>query len=146
MTIQGLLDKVNRLNTDSIIEQAFDDTASDFVANQKEQLESGFDRNGNRLRKYASNTYARKKQAMNSKPGLGNPDLKLTGAFHRGIVMTANGNVVLTGSSDPKGPKLEEKYPTALGLGGPFKEAYLEDNLAPAIQRGITEVIGLKFG
>lgn len=145
MTLFELYERVKKLNTDSVIEESFDDTAKEYADKQREQLTDGFGSDGNRLRKYRSPVYARMKNQMNSKPGFGNPDLRLTGSFHRGITMTANGDAILTGSVDAKTEALEKKYPKALGLAGPYKSDYLEHDLSPMIQRKITEVVGLKF-
>lgn len=146
MTTRGLLDKLDRLDFERIAEQAMDDTAKDFADANRDQLEHGYDRNGERLKKYSNPKYAKIKQQQNSLPGYGNPDLKRSGAFHRGIIMTANNGLVLTGSMDDKAPRLTGKYPTTLGLGGPFKEGYVQDTLAPAIKKEVEDLTGLRFG
>lgn len=133
------------MNTDSIIEDAMNDTAKEFSDKQREQLTDGFDSNGNRLKKYANAGYAAKKNKLNSKPGFGNADHKLTGDYHRGIYMTVDGNQVRTGSFDEKQPYLEKRDPNSLGLGGPYKSEYLQNDLSPVIQRKITEITGLSF-
>lgn len=144
LTLHRLYDRAQKLDTDRVIEQALDDTSKQFAEANRDQLNHGFGRDGKRLGRYKNSAYAAKKNRMNSLPGYGNPDLKLSGDYQRGIFMTANGDQVLTGSLDRK--DLEGRYPTALGLGGEFKDAYLKNSLAPAIQEGIAEVLGLKFG
>lgn len=145
-SIFGLLRKVENLNTDSIIEAAMEDTVSQFAEKQRRQLTDGFGSDGNRLKKYSNAIYAAKKARLNPIPGLGNPDHKLTGDYHRGIYMTVDGDKVRTGSFDNKQPYLEKRDPKSLGLGGEYKSEYLEFDLSPVIQRKITDVIGLSFG
>lgn len=146
MTIAGLYEKVQQLNTDRVIEQAFDDTSKQFAEANRDQMNDGIGRDGQKIGKYQNPAYARRKASLNPKPGYGNVDLRLTGAFQREIIVTANGDKVLTGSLDPKSPQLEAKYPNAFGLGGPYKAGYLANSLGPEIRRGITSVIGLTFG
>lgn len=82
----------------------------------REQLLDGRDNLDGALRKYRSSEYAQMKNAMNSRAGLGNPDLKLTGATHRSITIEANGNNLTTKLNDIHG--LEDKYST--GMINPF--------------------------
>jgi hypothetical protein len=82
----------------------------DYVSAQKSQLTEGLTSSGGTFRKYQSNAYARKKNAINPLPGLGNPDLKLTGAFYGGIVATVESGKLKIKSNDSKALDLEAKY------------------------------------
>jgi len=146
MTILGLLNKFETLDTDVVITQAMQATEQDLAEANRDQLFNGFDRDGKRLNRYRSDVYARKKNSRNPLPGYGNPDLRNTGAFYQGIRVTVNGNTVEVGSSDDKEEQLQVKYGNIFGLGGPFKDGYLDQNLGPAIRQKITAATGLKFG
>lgn len=82
---------------------------------QTDQLEQGLDGDGNQITpRYRSDTYARVKQFMNSKPPFGVPDLKLTGSFHRKIDARISGQKVIITSSDQKTADLLAKYGEAI--------------------------------
>jgi len=71
------------LDKDYLKIQAFDNTALLIVDLNRKQLLSGLTSKGAKIRpRYKNKKYAAKKNSMNSKPGRGTPDLKLTGEFH----------------------------------------------------------------
>jgi hypothetical protein len=110
--VRELKQKLERLKGDlpRIAEASIEAVKQDYVEAQKFQLEQGSASDGGTFRKYQSAAYARKKNQMNPAPGLGNPDLKYTGAFYRGITATiANGKIKVQ-SSDKKAQELEAKY------------------------------------
>ena len=76
----------------------------------RDQLELGFNKKKQRLTLYASLRYALRKNAMNSKAGLWNPDLKLSGKFHEKINAKADETIIKIESSDSKSIHLEKKY------------------------------------
>lgn len=147
MTIKGLYRKVEQIDNDKIIGNAFESTVDDLAEENKKQLFEGFDKTGEKIsRKYSNNKYARVKNEMNPLPGLGVPDLKVTGAFYRGIRVDYQGGKLITASSDEKGTDLEEKYADIYGLGGEFKKEFIKNSLRPALNKEITAATGLKFG
>ena len=79
----------------------------------REQLMDGLDSNGNPLKMYKSDWYARMKQAMNARAGFGTPDLKLTGSFHESINVQIEGGNIITTANDPN--DLENRYSEAGG-------------------------------
>ena len=80
------------------------------------QLDYGLDTGGGKLRKYKSMRYAIKKNRMNSRPGLGNPDLKFTGAFWKAWRTDLRNHGVDIYSTDPKAEFLADKYMGIYGL------------------------------
>ena len=83
MTIVSLAEKFNSLNTDKIINESLNETKDEFKSINKEQLRAGKTNTGKNIApKYRSKKYALAKNQMNPLPGLGNPDLHLTGAFY----------------------------------------------------------------
>lgn len=65
----------------------------------RNQLSTGIAGDGKRLKPYAGAAYARRKNRMNSAPGLGNPDLKVKGTLHAGITVSTTGNGYKTEST-----------------------------------------------
>lgn len=146
LTIAALTQKFKALNTGNIIHESFIETKEAFEQLNKEQLRAGKTNTGDEIApRYRSNKYAIAKNEINPLPGLGTPDLRLTGAFYAGIDAEPGKDVIDIISKDEKGPALENKYSGIFGLGTTFKKQYLEDELAPAVQEKINLVTGLKF-
>ena len=74
------------------------------------QLQQGVNSKGRQLKGYQSNAYAKFKNQLNSLPGLGTPDLKLTGAFYSGWYIQEDSFPITMNSSDVKTQELIEKY------------------------------------
>lgn len=144
--IGEILEKLESLDIDQVAEEAMRKSEDDLTEANKKQLYAGFDRNGNRLQEYRSAVYAEVKHRMNPLPGEGNPDLKATGSFYRGLYAKVSGNTVEMVSTDSKDEDLEQKYGEEIkGLGGIFKEQFIDDSLRPNLNETISEKTGLKF-
>jgi hypothetical protein len=141
-TLLNIIGKFQALNTDEVIEQAFIASTDGFTDEQKKQLYAGFDKDGNRLHKYQNNKYARVKNEMNPAPGLGNPDLKVTGAYYNGIKAAVSGLGYHIASSDDKGPDLEKKY-DPYGLGGDYRREFIKTTYRPKFRAEIRQKTGL---
>lgn len=140
-----LIENFKKLDIDKVSSDAMNEKKQ-FVADaQREQLKQGISSVGGTLRKYRSAAYARKKNAMNPLPGLGNPDLKLTGNFYKGITATVEGGKIVIKSSDEKAQELEAKYDEDLifGLYPEEKAQFIKDHLRPAFNRNIKNEVGL---
>lgn len=155
LTIVSLAKRFESLNTDAIIADSLEETKDSFAELNKQQMRAGKTKTGDKIgsttnpNNQTSNYYKWKKYAaakndMNPLPGLGNPDLFLTGSFYDGIDVEIGSNVFDIISTDEKGPELEDKYPDILGLGSNFKKEYL-DELKPVVMDKISNFTGLKF-
>lgn len=139
-----MIKRLKSLDISEVAEVATDATSPAISQLNREQLEEGFDSNGERLRKYRNPIYARKKAAMNPKPGLGNPDLKLTGRFYRGIRADVEDGQIHVYSTDSKDPDLVEKYGSDIyGLGPVKGQEYVDNHLQPSFQGLIREKLKL---
>lgn len=146
LTIPALTKRFRKLNTDKIITDSLKETVSDFEDIQRKQLMAGKTRTGSHIKpSYRNKKYAEAKSSMNPLPGLGVPDLRLTGAFYEGIDVEAGKEVFDIISKDEKGPELENKYRDIFGLGGAFKNEYTKEKLEPALKKKISKFTGLKF-
>lgn len=97
--------------------------------------------------RYRNAVYARYKNAANPQPGLGNVDLRLTGAFHKAIFVAVGGDSYEIDSSDGKTDDLVNRYGAQIfGLAPGPKTEYVEEHLTPAFQQVIERETGLKFG
>ena len=91
------------------------DTILDY--NREGQLYKGLDATGQKISpKYSRERYKRAKNRVNPLPGIGTPDLKLTGKFYSDFFLTAKNGVIDIFSSDEKADKLEAKYGDIFGL------------------------------
>lgn len=145
-TLKGKLRDLQKLDTNAAIDQALKETVDDkefFEDQVRKQLTAGFDKKGSRLRPYKSKKYAERKHSMNPVPGFGNPDLKLTGKFHRGLFARSSRDVIEITSADSKAGQLIKKYPGALGLGGQYKQAFIKDHLRPSLFSILRKKTGL---
>lgn len=114
----GLLDQ--QFERIEAIKRQLDDQALKIIAelqdkivelNTKDQLFKGLDAKGQKLSpKYSRVRYARAKNSANPLPGLGTPDLKLTGKFYSDFFVTAKNGEFELFSSDDKADGLEAKY------------------------------------
>jgi hypothetical protein len=144
--ISELLQKFKTLDTDKAINDGFTDTLPDFEDANRKQMKAGKTMDGSPISpRYRNNSYARLKQAMNPLPGLGTPDLFLTGEFSRQLDAEISGNTIDIISKDDKSPELEEKYPDIFGIGTNYKQDYQDTHLAPAVIGKISKFVGLKF-
>jgi len=78
--------------------------------NQQQLYRSSVDRFGKSLKQYQSPSYALYKYRRNPLPGLGKPDLNLTGTLYRGMYLKVTGKSFYLGSYDAKETKVERKY------------------------------------
>ena len=78
--------------------------------NQQQLYRSSVDRFGKSLKQYQSPSYSLYKYRKNPLPGLGKPDLNLTGTLYRGMYLKVTGKSFYLGSNDVKETKVERKY------------------------------------
>jgi hypothetical protein len=141
-TIKTIRKKFEALNTDDVLAKAFESSVDGFTAEQKKQLYAGLNKEGGRLRKYRNNKYARVKNEMNPAPGLGNPDLFVTGAFYEGVEVKLAGQAIDIQSIDEKGPDLKEKY-HPFGLGGDYRKEFIDNVYQPNFRKEVKKRTGL---
>ena len=113
--------------------------AEDLMADLNvEQMMQGLDAKGEPLYFYRSPIYAELKQRMNSAPDFGVADFRDTGAFHRTLTASVDGDRVVFNATDPKTPDLLEKSENMFGLTTmsklKLKETYLQDAVILAIK------------
>lgn len=114
MDFQDLERNLQRLNVADAAADAINRHRDEAAAALRKQLYEGKDATGGRLRRYRSRLYAEMKNQMNPAPGFGNPDLYLTGAFHRSIRATVTGEGVTFDATDTKAADLVDKYSSAI--------------------------------
>jgi len=97
---------------------------------------SGINEDGNKITpSYSSGRYALYKRRLNSAPGFGTPDLKLTGRFQNTLKLIFSGSTIYTRSSAPYADNLTDRYKGILGL--------TQKNLAEVREAATREFINL---
>ena len=133
------------INVMEIASEVINDNADAYVMlNQAQMLEGkGKDRN---IGRYRNSVYAQYKNSLNPVAGLGNVDLKLTGAFFRGMTMRLQTDEIEVQSSDSKEAGLIEKYGGQIyGLNIKNQTIFNEEAFLPDFQAEIENRTGLKF-
>ena len=142
--ISSIIEKLEALDVDQLAEEAMRKSEESLTDLNKKQLYAGFNREGLRLLEYRSPVYAEVKHRMNPLPGEGNPDLYATGDYYRGWYTRVTGNSIEMESTDSKNDDLEKKYREEIkGLGGIFKEEFIDDYLQPNLLSIVSEKTGL---
>ena len=129
---QDLLDTVNAFDLGFEVEEAFNDTAREFVDKQRDQLFSGINAEGDQITpEYSPRTVAIKKKK-------GQPTdrvtLRDTGEFYGGIFLEVRDSegLYIVDSQDEKTGSLVKKYgEDILGLDPDNQDKYVEENLDP---------------
>jgi hypothetical protein len=137
--VRRAMEQITRLrdNLPQIAEDSVAQVKPSIVEAQAEQLVSGSNADGGTFRRYKDPRYAKMKNTLNPLPGLGNPDLKLTGAFHKGIYATVQDGRIVIGSSDNKAQWLEPNYKSIFGLNPQEMEDFLYGKLKPVYHQNI---------
>lgn len=143
MTITGLRQRLQSLDIEKVASNSLDETKDAFVELNKEQMFEGKNKQGDPIGMYQSKQYSAYKNALNPKPGYGVPDLKLTGAFYRGIKMDVSGVRFTVVSTDSKSSALENKYGDIFGLSTPFKSEFIDRSLQPEFIKEVKQSLGL---
>lgn len=141
MTIKGLLRKVESMNTDKVIDSAFDQTLTDLVGLNQDRMLAGVRSDGSEMPHYSNRSVTE----FGKEPG----PIRLfdTGIFQESISVKRSGNVLTTISTDSKNDMLVKEYgPEIFGTGGVYKKQYIRENLRPALNKEINLITGLRFG
>lgn len=143
MTFKELSKRVKRLKNDinDIVLDAVITHSDEVTDLQVSQLEDGIHPDGKNITpQYASDAYAKFKKALGSAAPMGTPDLKLTGAFHRGVNVKRSGKYVVIDSSDKKTKSLEEKYNGLFGF-APQNKPTLVNIILETVQKEVLNAL-----
>lgn len=155
-----LTDRIEALDIKATIVTSVQQTSYEIISFNSEQLNSGIRSDGLTLKpydpklkyygkeypQYRKEYYEQFKNSLNPNPGLGNPDLFLTGEFYKGIgvVVNANSNSFTVSSSSEKAKRLELRYGSQIyGLTKENKTKYAIDVLQPTLNTNIKNQLGL---
>lgn len=133
-----LRDKFAAISLEDEIEGAIIQTSYEIDALVAKQLQAGVDGTGRKIApEYASKYYAAKKNKANSAPGLGVPDLFVTGAYYKGIGVTIGDGTYNTESNVPyaDAPSITQYGDKLLSMTEDSKMEYLPTLRAAIVDR-----------
>jgi hypothetical protein len=111
MTLRQLADNLKAFNPDKEAEKVILDNGEFAVKLNQNQMVDGEDSKDNEnTPSYFGASYAKFKNRLNPRAGLGTPDLRLTGKFHAMMKFFKKGKNYLITSKDDKTGELVNKY------------------------------------
>lgn len=137
-------DRVQSIDLQKIGVKIVVESKPELISKNKEQLmNEGVDSLNKKLRRYASNSYAARKNKLNPFPGFGTPDLYRTGAFQRGFLLKLNtSNTFEIYSTDSKSKMLTEKYgKDVFGLTEDSKTEYRKEVMHPELVKEVKNIL-----
>lgn len=147
-TVFEFCDRVELIDPVKVVRMCIEQTSPAIVVFNKEQLHDGITSADTTLKPYDAKLryygteypFYRKqyyrvfKNEINPAPGLGNPDLYLTGSFYQGIGVVVTDTTYTVSSDSENAERLEIKYGSQIyGLTPQNKAAYCAETLKPAI-------------
>jgi len=81
MTLLEVYTNILSTDKDRIIDEVFSSLSKEIIELNQNQLSYGLNAEGKKFRRYKNAAYSNKKARMNSRPGIGIPDLKVKGNF-----------------------------------------------------------------
>lgn len=140
-TISKLLRNLERVSLSDVLEDSFEETKTDMIRLQKEQLLKGERADGKKIGRYKNPAYAKKKHAQNPLPGLGYMDWKLKGDLHKEVFADVRENSVVLDSADLKTGRLIKQHGDPFGLNTDNSGVYAKEHLAPEATGRIKKII-----
>lgn len=145
-TIHEMLRRVKQVDISALAVDIIASSKQELIDKNKSQLmDEGANKQGVKLRRYASNSYAARKNAMNPFPGFGVPDLYRTGAFQSGFrlqLLSKNSFEIM--STDSKSNDLTRKYGKDIfGLSADNKEEYRNETMQPELVKAVKKIMKL---
>jgi len=108
VTLLEAYQNIKQIDTSRLVDEVLSELRPLILDLNRFQLEQGLNAEGKRFRKYKNKSYSAKKALMNSLPGFGNPDLKVSGDFWKAFKADLKGGIMDIYSTDRKAEWLEE--------------------------------------
>lgn len=117
-------------NINKIAMNTLEQKQRDVVSLNVEQMMDGYDKNGRVIGEYKNESYRRKKNRMNPRPGFGFADLKLTGKYHESLKLEIESDKKYKiFATDTKAPKIEAMFGKSMyGLDNKSKSILLDNS------------------
>lgn len=147
-TIRAMLTKFQTLDLESEIPKIIERTGDAIIKRNQDQLIHGLTAKGEEIEPgYYFQQYSLQKQAQNPLPGLGVPDLRLTGDFYKGFNLKVTQDTFEVDSTDEKAFALQYKYGEYIfGLTKENKTLYATKEFYDEFKSYITSKTGISFG
>lgn len=133
MNLEGIIRNIDRVIplVGDFVAEAHKDAEREIVGLQKEQISKGIRGDGERTKKYASDSYIKTKNKK-SAPSFPNRNYFDTGEFYSEMFLEVNGSNIYLGSYDAKSHKIEtEENNQLFGItkkNNPKREGLIKNN------------------
>jgi hypothetical protein len=148
MTHPGdMIDALEALNLKEVVLEAIEDHKEDYVKLNLAQLYEGLNPEGEKITpEYVQGPYRRKKARMNSAPGEGTPDFKLSGDLYDETAAQVDEEEIAIGSDVEYAQYVEQRWGNAeiWGLDSGSHDEFVNEILQPLIIEKVSEETGLK--
>ncbi len=118
-----------------VSEDSIDQTKSDWIELNQDQMLRGQNREGEKLGRYKNTKYAAMKNRLNALPGLGNKDYRLHSDYYKGMFLVVDNGMIRQGSIDEKAKWLENGTDKRYGLQPENKKDYIQRFLRPVFNQ-----------
>lgn len=138
---------LEELNLKEVVLEAIEDHKEEYVKLNLEQLYQGLNPEGEKITpEYVEGPYRRKKARMNSAPGEGTPDFKLSGDLYDETAVQVDNEDLTIGSEVEYAQYVEQRWGNAeiWGLSPDNHEEFVQETLQPLIVEKVSELTGLK--
>jgi hypothetical protein len=146
-TPSDMLDALEELNLKEVVLEAIEDHKEDYVKLNLEQLYQGLNPQGEKITpEYVEGPYRRKKARMNSAPGEGTPDFKLSGDSYDETHAEVDEDEIEIKTDTEYFQYNEQRWGDAeiWGLDESNHEEFVDEILQPLIVEKVSELTGLK--
>lgn len=135
---------LKKLNIPKLFEEIMEEQEQEILDLNRDQLLKGRNIKNQKIKpKYKSDQYAKKKAKKNPKPGLGTPDLKLSGDFQDSFFLKKKGKNYLFDAKVPYKQYIIPKYNDVLGLSDKGEKEFKKDIVYKELMVKIRKELGL---
>jgi hypothetical protein len=139
-TLKEMSRRMKGLNLFKIYQEIIKEETETILNLNRDQLLKGKTSKGQKIKpKYKNKAYAKKKKGLNTKPGLGTPDLKLSGAFHASFTLKNKSGTFVYGAKAAHSKFLIPKYDDIFGLDPKNTKLFLDRDFIEAYNKAIRE-------
>lgn len=115
------------LNLFKIYQEVITEETEEILDLNRDQLEKGKTSKGKKIKPKYKKRYAEKKNKLNPMPGLGTPDLKLSGGFYKSRTLKNKSGIFIFGATVAYKKYIEPKYDDIYGLDPKNQKIFIEE-------------------
>jgi hypothetical protein len=145
-TVSKMLRAFQRINLNDEVAKAIKKRQDLYLQLNKDQLMIGEDADAKKLPPYRSKSYAELKAKMNTLPGIGTPDYRLSGKLYNSMKLVFTADTVDVISTVPYFEDIKSRDQRAFGLSRESKAELIDTYLQQQINQQISDKTGVGLG